>query len=100
MQDIKIEKEVEKSSEKKRERKTKRMYYKKYNLEELYNMFDKEQNSEVLNKIMSAIIYMRGVLSNDNEETNIIKLKEEIYQVSTNEPNQARGFRCHSFNKN
>ena len=41
-------------------------------------MFKKEQNSEELNKIMSAISDKHDVLS-DDEETNNVQLKEEIY---------------------
>ena len=43
-------------------------------------MFDKKQNPEELNKIMSAISDKHDVLSDDNEETNNIQLKEEIYK--------------------
>ena len=43
-------------------------------------MFDKEENSEELNKIMSAISDKHDVLSDDNEETNNVQLEEEIYQ--------------------
>ena len=38
-------------------------------------MFDKEQNHEELNKIMSAISDKYDVLSDDNEETNNIQLE-------------------------
>ena len=51
------------------------MEYEKYSLEELQKMFDKEQNSEELNKIMSAISDKYDVLSDDNEETNNIQLE-------------------------
>ena len=51
------------------------------------NRNQKEQNSEELNKIMGTInkimgtiVYKQEVLSNDNEETSIVQLKEEIYQ--------------------
>jgi len=47
--------------------KRKRKDYKQYNLEELRNMFDKEQNSEEINKIMNALVDKQGVLSDDNE---------------------------------
>ena len=43
-------------------------------------MFEKEQNSEELNKIMSAISNKHDVLSDENEETNNVELEEEIYQ--------------------
>ena len=43
-------------------------------------MFDKEQNPEELNKIMSVIVDKQGMLSDDYEETNNALLKEEIYQ--------------------
>jgi len=43
------------------------MDYKQYNLEELKGMFEKEQNPEQLNKIMSVIIDKQGILSNDYE---------------------------------
>ena len=56
-------------------RKKKKMRYEKYSLEELKKMFDKEQNSEELNKIMSAISDKYDVLSDDNEETNNIQLE-------------------------
>ena len=39
-------------------------------------MFDKEQNPEALNKIMSVIVDKQGILSEDYEETR----EEEIYQ--------------------
>ena len=42
-------------------------------------MFDKEQNSKELNKIMSAISDKYDVLSDDNEETNNIQIEEETY---------------------
>ena len=41
-------------------------------------MFQKKQNPEELNKIMSAISNKHNLLSNDNEETNNIQLEEEI----------------------
>ena len=56
------------------------MEYEKYSLEELQKMFDKEQNPEELNKIMSAISDKYDALSDDNEETNNVQLEEEIYQ--------------------
>jgi len=56
------------------------MEYEKYSIEELQNMFNKEQNPEELNKIMSAISDKYDVLSDDNEETNNVNLEEEIYQ--------------------
>ena len=56
------------------------MEYEKYSLEELQNMFDKEQNPEELNKIMNAISDKYDVMSNNNEETNNVQLEEEIYQ--------------------
>ena len=43
-------------------------------------MFEKEQNSEELNKIIGAFSDKHDVLSNDNEETNYVHLEEEIYQ--------------------
>ena len=43
-------------------------------------MFDKEQNSEELNKIMSIIVDKQEILSDDYEESNNAKLEEEIYQ--------------------
>jgi len=46
------------------------MEYEKYGLEELQKMFDEEQNSEELNKIMSAISDKYDVVSDDNKETN------------------------------
>jgi len=61
-------------------RKKKKMEYKQHTLEELQTMFDKKQNSEELNKIMSAISNKYDVLSDDNEETNDDQLEEEIYQ--------------------
>ena len=42
-------------------------------------MFEVEQNSEELNKIMSAISNKHDLLSDDNEETNNVQLEEEIY---------------------
>jgi len=56
------------------------MDYKQYNLEELQEIFDKEQNSEELNKIMNVIIDKQGILSNDYEVINNALLEEEIYQ--------------------
>ena len=56
------------------------MEYKQYTLEELQKMFDKDQNLEELNKIMSAISDKHEVLSDDNEGTNNVQLEEEIYQ--------------------
>jgi len=46
------------------------MNYKQYNLEELQVTFDKEQNPEELNKIMSIIVDKQEILSDDYEETN------------------------------
>ena len=46
------------------------MNYKQENLDKLQSMFDKEQNPEELNKIMSIIA----------EETNNTQLEEEIHQ--------------------
>jgi len=46
------------------------MDYKRYNLEELQNMFNREQNPEELNKIMSVILDKQEVLSNDYEAIN------------------------------
>jgi len=43
-------------------------------------MFDKEKNSEKLNKIMSIMVYKQGILSDDNNETNYFQLEKEIYQ--------------------
>ena len=56
------------------------MDYNQYNLEELQGMFDKEQNPEELNKIMSVIVDKQGILSDDYEERNNVQLEEEIYQ--------------------
>jgi len=56
------------------------MDYNQYNLEELQGMFDKEQNPEELNKIMSVIVDKQGILSDDYEERNNAQLEEEIYQ--------------------
>jgi len=56
------------------------MDYKQYNLVELEGIFDKELNSEELNKIMSVIIDKQGLLSNEYEETNNAQLEEKIYQ--------------------
>ena len=46
------------------------MEYEQYTLNELQNMFEKEQNPEELNKIMGAISDKHDILSDDNEETN------------------------------
>ena len=43
-------------------------------------MFDKEQNPEELNKIISVIVDKQGALSDGYEETNNTQLEEEIYQ--------------------
>jgi len=43
-------------------------------------MFDKEQNPDELNKIMSTTSDKHVMLSDDNEETNNIHFEEEIYQ--------------------
>ena len=56
------------------------MDYKQYNLEELQGIFDKEQNPEELNKIMSVIEEKQGILSDGYEESNNAQLEEEIYQ--------------------
>ena len=56
------------------------MDYKLYSLEELQDMFDKEQNPEELNKIMSVIIDKQEILSDEDEESNNAQLEEEIYQ--------------------
>ena len=53
------------------------MEYKQHSLEESQKMFDKEQNPEELNKIMSAISDKYEVLSDDNEETNNVQLDEK-----------------------
>jgi len=42
-------------------------------------MFEIEENSEELNKIMSTISDKNNILSDENEETNNVQLKEEIY---------------------
>ena len=42
-------------------------------------MFDREQNPEELNKIMSIIVDKQGLLSDYYEETNNAQLAEEIY---------------------
>ena len=42
------------------------MEYKECTLEELQNMFEKEQNSKKLNKIISAISDKHKVLFDDN----------------------------------
>ena len=64
----------------KRQRKKKSTKYKQFNLEKLQHMFDSEQNSEQLNKIMGAIVDKQDVLSYDNKETNYVQLEEELYQ--------------------
>jgi len=46
------------------------MEYKQHSLEELQKMFDKEQNPEDLNKIMSAISDKYDILS-DEEANNV-----------------------------
>jgi len=56
------------------------MEYKQYTLEELHNMFEKEQNPKELNKILGVISYKHDILSDDNKETNNVQLEEEIYQ--------------------
>ena len=56
------------------------MDYKQYNLEELQDMFGKEQNLEELNKNMSIIIDKQGILADDYEESNNALWEEEIYQ--------------------
>ena len=61
------------------------MEYQQHNLEELQNMFDKEQNSEELNKVMGAIVDKQDVFFDDNEETNNVQLEEE--NVLIDEPN-------------
>ena len=43
-------------------------------------MFEIEQNSDELNKIMRAIGDKNDVLSDENKETNNAQLEEEIYQ--------------------
>jgi len=43
-------------------------------------MFDKGQNLDELNKIMDAVSDKHDVLSDENKETNNVKLEEEIYQ--------------------
>ena len=57
-----------------RQRKKKMRDYKQYNLEELQNMFDKEQNLEELNQIMGATLDKQDVLYDHNEEANNIQL--------------------------
>ena len=49
-----------------------------YTLEELHNMFDKEQKSRDLHKIMSAMVEKHDVLFDDNEETNHVQLEKYI----------------------
>jgi len=56
------------------------MHYKQYNLKELQSMFDKEENPEELNNIMSVIVDKQGILSFDYVEINNAQLEEEIYQ--------------------
>jgi len=56
------------------------MDYKQYKVEELQSIFDKEENSEELNKIMSFILDKQGILFEDYEETNYAEREEEIYQ--------------------
>ena len=56
------------------------MEYKQYTLEELQNMFDKEQSPEELNKMMGAVSDKHDILSDNNEETNNVQLEEEICQ--------------------
>ena len=56
------------------------MDYKQYNFEELQSMFDKEQNPEELNQIMSITVDRQGILSDDYEEPNNARVEEEIYQ--------------------
>ena len=56
------------------------MEYKQYILDKLQKMFEKEQNPQELNKIMSAISDKYDVLSDDNQVTNNILLEEETYQ--------------------
>jgi len=56
------------------------MYYNQYNLEELQRKFDKKQNPEELNKIMSVIVDKQGILSDVSEETNNVQIEEEICQ--------------------
>ena len=56
------------------------MEYKQYTLEQLQNMFEKEQNLEELNKIMSAISDKYYILSDDNEASNNISIEKEIYR--------------------
>ena len=77
MHDIKIQKEVGEKSTKnclKKQKTKKSMEYKQLNLEELPNMFDKEQNPEELNKIMGAVVDKRDILFDENEETNNVYL--------------------------
>ena len=44
-------------------------------------MFDTEQNTEELNKIMGAIVDKQKVLLDDNEKPNSVHLEEEIYEL-------------------
>jgi len=53
---------------------------KQYNLDEIQSIFEKEQNLEELNKIISVIVDKQVILSDNDEETNNIQLEEEIYQ--------------------
>ena len=55
--------------------KKKRIEYKQYNLDELQDMFEKEQNPETLNKIMGAISNTHDLLSDINKETNNVQLE-------------------------
>ena len=83
MYDIKIKKELKEKSTKKSSKKAEkeeRMEYMQYNLEELQNIFDKEQSLKELNKTMSPLVDKQDVLSEANEETNKVQLEEEIYQ--------------------
>ena len=43
-------------------------------------MFDKEQNSDELNKIIGVISDKHDILTDDNQEINNSQLEEEIYQ--------------------
>ena len=56
------------------------MKYKQYTLEELQNMFEKEQNLDELNKTVAATSDKYDVLSDDDEDTTNVQLEEEIYQ--------------------
>ena len=57
-----------------------RMEYKLCNLEELQNMFDKEQTFDVLNMIIVAIVDKQGGTSDDDEKTNNPQFEEETHQ--------------------